>query len=115
WASRRRCATTSTRRSNLFRGPPPPPYACSAFSAFPRLFVALSGEGTAARFRARARDLPVPGRIGAVAAARDRPHRRGMDPAVLDEAVVDVDPDHLSDHDVALRRLAVEILEIDDL
>src|SRR5690242_16981604 len=59
-------------------------------------------------------DLVHDGVVG-VAAARDRAHRGGIEAAILDEAIVDVDADHLSERDVAMRRLAIEILEIDDL
>src|SRR5260370_1273083 len=54
-------------------------------------------------------------RILVVAAARERLHRRGIEPAVLDEAVVDMDADHLSEHHVALRGAALEITQVDDL
>src|SRR5882672_10016 len=53
--------------------------------------------------------------IVGVAAARDRRHRRGIETAVFDETVVDVDADDLPEHDVAMRRLAVEIDHLDDL
>src|SRR5215813_13143902 len=39
------------------------------------------------------RDDLVDDRVVGVAATRDRPHRGGVEPAVLDEAVVDVDAD----------------------
>src|SRR6267154_1558509 len=35
-----------------------------------------------------------------IAGARDRPHRGGVELAVLDEMVVDINADHLSEHDV---------------
>src|SRR5258706_7511351 len=44
-----------------------------------------------------------------IAGARDRPHRGGVELAVLDEIVVDINADHLSEHDVTLGHVAAEI------
>src|SRR5262252_10021332 len=44
-----------------------------------------------------------------VAGARNRPHRRGVELAVLDEAVVDMHADDLPEHHIALGDAALEI------
>src|ERR1700693_3728856 len=57
----------------------------------------------------------VPDGIVVVTASRDRLLPRRGEPAVLDEAVIDVDADDLSERHIALRGMAVEIAQIDDL
>ena len=62
----------------------------------------LFGGRRARRGRAGDREHLVDDGVVGIAAARDRLHRRGVEPAVLDEAVVDMDADHLAEHDVAI-------------
>src|SRR5215208_2928669 len=61
------------------------------------------------------RDYLVDDRIVAVAAARDRLHRSSVEPAVLDEEVIDVDADHLPEYDVTVGCPSIEIAQRDDL
>src|SRR4051794_10743710 len=53
--------------------------------------------------------------IVAVTAACDRLHRSRVEPAVLNETIIDVNPDHLPEGHVTVSRLAIEIVEFDDL
>src|SRR5690242_7953017 len=50
-----------------------------------------------------------------VAAAGDRLHRGGVEPAVLDEGVVDIDPDDVAEHHVAVHLAAFEVVKADRL
>src|SRR5262249_38338611 len=67
----------------------------------------------AAAFRARERKFRFrrPDEIIVIAGARDRPHRGGIELAVADEAVVDIDRDHLTEHDVALSDAALDVVQ----
>src|SRR5262245_13727593 len=56
--------------------------------------------------RPRHREHRFDGRILIVAAARDRPHGGGVEPAVADVALVDMHADHLAEHHVAVDRPA---------
>src|SRR5450631_1927114 len=53
--------------------------------------------------------------IFVIAAAGDRLHGRGIEPAIDDETVVDMDADHLAEYDVAIDRHAVGRFHGDDL
>ncbi len=53
--------------------------------------------------------------IFVVAAARDRLHGGGCEPAIDNKAVVDMHADHLAQYNVSIDRLAVDCLERDDL
>ena len=75
----------------------------------------LFGGRPACRGRAGDREHLVDDGVVGITATRERLHRRGVETAVLDEAVVDVDADHLSEHDETVGRFSVQILEIDDL
>jgi hypothetical protein len=58
-----------------------------------------SGSGPACRGGPGNREYLVDDGVVGVTATRKRLQRRGVDTAVLDEAVIDVDADHLSEYD----------------
>ena len=67
------------------------------------------------RGRAGDREHLVDDGVVGITATRERLQRRGVEATILDEAVVDVDADHLSEHDETVGRFSVQVLEIDDL
>ncbi len=49
--------------------------------------------------------------IFVIAAAGDRPHGRGIEPAAGDEAIIDMHADHLAEYDVTVDGIAGDVLE----
>src|SRR3954454_20020285 len=71
-------------------------------------------RGTARSVRPQHLEQLVDHRVVAeVAAARDRPQRRGVYPAVGDRGLVEVHADHLTDHEVLVGGSAVDIVQLD--
>src|SRR5580700_7998465 len=50
-----------------------------------------------------------------VARTRDRSHRGSVEQAVLYEALVDMNTDHLTEHDESFRRIAIDVNELHGL
>ena len=69
----------------------------------------------AAAARARERDQQFDHRVVLIAAARERLGGGGVETAVLDERLVDMERDHLADDEVIVERLSPAVLELHDL
>src|SRR5262249_58866362 len=102
------------------RTPAPKP-TTGAAAAWPCDRLRLFGRGLDHRRRVFGLARPhhrndlVDHRVIGIAAARDRPHGGSIEPAVLDEAVVDVDADDLAECDMPMRGLPIKVIEVDDL
>ena len=79
------------------------PRSCTEFAPT-QLPAQRSASSAARRALHRKPRLRHHGIIVVVAGALDRPHRAGVEEAVLDEALVDIDADHLAEHHMAVGR-----------
>src|SRR3954466_13359246 len=74
--------------------------------------VPLYARGTARSVRPQHLEQLVDHReVAQVAAAGDRPQRRGVDPAGGDHGLIDVHADHLADHQILVSWFSIDVVE----